>query len=58
MPINDAATNSNVRLFQNGTNYGGRYLYFGVDSNGAGSSFANLVTGLDAEIELVANQVP
>ena len=51
-------SNSNVRLYQNGTNYRGRYLFFGVDSNGAGTSFASLVTGLDAEIELVANQVP
>ncbi len=51
-------SNSNVRLYENGTNYRGRYLFFGVDSNGVGTSFASFVTGLDAEIELVANQVP
>jgi hypothetical protein len=51
-------SNSNVRLFENGTNYSGRYIYFGVDSNGAGTSFANFVKGSDAEIELVANQAP
>jgi hypothetical protein len=51
-------SNSNVRLYENGANYSGRYISFGVDSNGAGTSFANLVTGLDAEIVLVANQAP
>jgi hypothetical protein len=51
-------SNSNVRLYQNGANYSGRYIYFGVDSNGAGTSFANYVTGSDAEIELIANQAP
>ena len=50
--------NSNVRLFRNGANYGGSYIYFGVDSNGAGTPLTNFVTGSDAEVELLATKAP
>lgn len=50
--------NSNVRLFRNGANYSGSYIYFGVDSNGAGTPLTNFVTGSDAEVELLATKAP
>ena len=50
--------NSNVRLFQNGANYSGSYIYFGIDSNGAGTPLTNFVTGSDAEVELLATNAP
>jgi hypothetical protein len=51
-------SNSNVRLFRNGANYRGSYIYFGVDADGAGTPLTNYVTGLDAEIELAVTKAP
>ena len=51
-------SNSNVRLYQSNANYNGRYIFFGVDSNGVGTSFTSMVSGLDAEIELLVTQAP
>ena len=50
--------NSNVRLFPEGSNYTGRYIFFGIDSTGAGTSLNPFITGADAHVELIANRTP
>ena len=50
--------NSNVRLFPAGSGYVGRYIFFGIDSTGAGTSLNPYITGDDAHVELVATRTP
>jgi hypothetical protein len=50
-------SNSNVRLYFNGSNYTGPYLYFGID-NGSGVPLTNYVTGTAAQVQLVATREP
>jgi len=50
-------SNSNVRLFRDGSNYTGSYVYFGVD-HGSGTPLTNYVTGTAAQVELTVTSQP
>ena len=54
-------TNSNVRLFREGSNYSGRYIFFGTDSDGQtspGGALYRLIPIGNGFIELTANSAP